>query len=99
MARPSLPGLRHPHHTRNQGRNDTPTTRPTIFWQWVGWPGKMPCIRPIQEARKVMRDTSHIGEICRTQVIAARTLLGKAVLVPLGDHRRYDLGIDEDEKF
>lgn len=41
-----------------------------------------------------MRNTSHLGEISRTQIIAALTLQGKTVLVPLGDHQRYDLVID-----
>ncbi len=42
-----------------------------------------------------MRNTSHIGEISRTQIIAALTLQGKTVLLPLGDHQRYDLVIEE----
>jgi hypothetical protein len=46
-----------------------------------------------------MRNTSHIGEISRTQVIAALTLHGKAVLLPLSDYLRYDLVIDEGGKF
>jgi hypothetical protein len=45
-----------------------------------------------------MRDTSHIGEISRTQIIAALTLVGKKLLLPLGDFQRYDLGIDEGGK-
>ncbi len=46
-----------------------------------------------------MRNTSHIGEISRTQIIAALTLQGKSVLAPLGDFQRYDLVIDEEGKF
>jgi len=42
-----------------------------------------------------MRNTSHVGEISRTQIIAALTLQGKSLLLPLGDHQRYDLAIDE----
>jgi hypothetical protein len=45
-----------------------------------------------------MRNTSHIGEISRTQIIAALTLQGKTVLLPLDDHQRYDLVIDDGEK-
>lgn len=41
-----------------------------------------------------MRNTSHVGEVSRTQVIAALTLQGKTLLGPLGDFQRYDLGID-----
>jgi hypothetical protein len=41
-----------------------------------------------------MRDTSLTGEVCRTQIIAALTLLGRTVLTPMGDFQRYDLGID-----
>jgi hypothetical protein len=44
-----------------------------------------------------MRDTSQVGEICRTQVIAALTLQGKRILVPLGDYQRYDLVIEEED--
>lgn len=46
-----------------------------------------------------MRNTSHIGEISRTQIIAALTLQGKTVLLPMGDHQRYDLVIDEGGTF
>ncbi len=41
-----------------------------------------------------MRNTSLTGEVCRTQIIAALTLQGRTVLVPMGDFQRYDLGID-----
>jgi hypothetical protein len=44
-----------------------------------------------------MRDTSQVGEICRTQLIAALTLQGKTILVPLGEHQRYDLVIEEED--
>jgi hypothetical protein len=46
-----------------------------------------------------MRNTSHTGEISRTQIIAALTLHGKTVLLPLGDYLRYDLVIDDGGKF
>lgn len=46
-----------------------------------------------------MRNTSHIGEISRTQIIAALTLQGKTLLAPLGDFQRYDLVIDDGDKF
>jgi hypothetical protein len=46
-----------------------------------------------------MRNTSLTGEVCRTQVIAALTLQGKTVLVPLGDFQRYDLVIDDGGHF
>jgi hypothetical protein len=42
-----------------------------------------------------MRDTSHVGEVSHTQVMAALVLAGRRVLVPLGDHLRYDLVIDD----
>jgi hypothetical protein len=42
-----------------------------------------------------MRNTSLTGEVSRTQVIAALTLQGKRVLVPLADFQRYDLAIDD----
>lgn len=42
-----------------------------------------------------MRNTSHIGEISRTQIIAALTLQGKTILLPLSDHQRYDLVIED----
>jgi hypothetical protein len=41
-----------------------------------------------------MRNTSLAGEVCRTQIIAALTLQGRTVLLPMGDFQRYDLGID-----
>jgi hypothetical protein len=41
-----------------------------------------------------MRNTSLTGEVCRTQIIAALTLQGRKVLLPMGDFQRYDLGID-----
>jgi hypothetical protein len=46
-----------------------------------------------------MRNTSQTGEVCRTQIIAALTLQGKTVLLPLGDFQRYDLVIDERGRF
>ena len=42
-----------------------------------------------------MRNTSQIGEISRTQIIAALTLQGKTILLPLSDNQRYDLVIDD----
>jgi hypothetical protein len=46
-----------------------------------------------------MRNTSHLGEISRTQIIAALDRQGKGILVPLGDHYRYDLVIDDNGRF
>src|SRR5690242_403337 len=46
-----------------------------------------------------MRNTSQIGEISRTQIIAALTLQGKKIWLPLGDHHRSDLVIEEDGTF
>jgi hypothetical protein len=46
-----------------------------------------------------MRNTSLTGEVCRTQIIAAVTLQGKTVLLPLGDFQRYDLVIEEAGRF
>jgi hypothetical protein len=46
-----------------------------------------------------MRNTSLIGEICRTQIMAALAKQGRSVLVPLGDHFRYDLVIDDGDRF
>ena len=46
-----------------------------------------------------MRNTSQIGEISRTQIIAALVLQGKTVLLPVGDHQRYDLVVEEDGRF
>jgi hypothetical protein len=42
-----------------------------------------------------MRNTSLTGEVCRTQVIAALTLQGRMLVLPMGDFQRYDLGIDD----
>ncbi len=42
-----------------------------------------------------MRNTSLTGEVCRTQIIAALTMQGRALLLPMGDFQRYDLGIDD----
>jgi hypothetical protein len=46
-----------------------------------------------------MRETSNIGETSRWQVIAALTRRGKQLLLPIGDHLRYDLVIDEGGTF
>ncbi|MCI0704490.1 MAG: group I intron-associated PD-(D/E)XK endonuclease [Planctomycetia bacterium] len=46
-----------------------------------------------------MRNTSLSGEVCRAQIIAALTLQGKTVLLPLGDFQRYDLVIDDGGRF
>jgi len=46
-----------------------------------------------------MRNTSHIGEISRTQIIAALTRRRKRLLAPLADHLRYDLVIDDEGTF
>ena len=46
-----------------------------------------------------MRNTSQIGEISRTQIIAALALQGKKIWLPLGDHQRYDLAIEENGTF
>jgi hypothetical protein len=43
-----------------------------------------------------MRDTSGIGEVSRWQIIAALTRRGKHLLLPVGDHLRYDLAIDDE---
>jgi hypothetical protein len=43
-----------------------------------------------------MRDTSSIGEVSRWQIIAALTRRGKQLLLPIGDHLRYDLAIDDE---
>jgi hypothetical protein len=50
-------------------------------------------------SRSILRNTSHVGEICRTQLIAAITLRGKTILLPLGDHQRYDFVIEEEGTF
>jgi PD-(D/E)XK endonuclease len=49
--------------------------------------------------RNAMRNTSHTGEVCRTQLIALLTRKGKTVLLPLGDHLRYDLVVDDGGTF
>ena len=46
-----------------------------------------------------MRNTSLIGEVSRSQVMAALARRGKHVLVPLGDFQRYDFVFEEDGKF
>src|SRR5436190_12482900 len=46
-----------------------------------------------------MRNTSLTGEVCRTQIIAALTLQGKTVLLPLGDFQRYDLVVEDGGRF
>ena len=46
-----------------------------------------------------MRNTSHTGEVSRTQVIAALTLHGKIVLLPLSDYQKYDLVVDDGGRF
>jgi hypothetical protein len=46
-----------------------------------------------------MRNTSLTGEVSRTQIIAALTFQGKTVLVPLGDHQRYDLVVEDGGRF
>ena len=46
-----------------------------------------------------MRNTSQSGEVCRAQIIAALTLQGKTVLLPLGDFQRYDLVVDDGGRF
>ncbi|MBI1916577.1 MAG: hypothetical protein HYS12_17855 [Planctomycetes bacterium] len=44
-----------------------------------------------------MRNTSLVGEVSRTQVMAALALRGKRILVPLGDFQRYDLVFEEED--
>ena len=44
-----------------------------------------------------MRNTSKIGEVSTSQVLAALVLMGKQVLEPFGDSARYDLVIEEDD--
>ncbi len=46
-----------------------------------------------------MRDTSHVGEISRWQIVAALTRRRKQLLAPMGDHLRYDLVIDDGGTF
>jgi hypothetical protein len=43
-----------------------------------------------------MRDTSGVGEVSRWQIIAALSRRGKQLLLPVGDHLRYDLAIDDE---
>lgn len=43
-----------------------------------------------------MRDTSCAGETSRLQIMAALSRRGKQLLLPIGDHFRNDLAIDED---
>lgn len=43
-----------------------------------------------------MRNTSTVGEISTSQVIAALVLIGKRLLLPFGDSHRYDLAIEEE---
>jgi hypothetical protein len=43
-----------------------------------------------------MRNTSQIGETSRGQLISALLRRGKQVLLPIGDHLRYDLAIDDE---
>ena len=44
-----------------------------------------------------MRDTSKVGNISTAQVLAALIRMGKFVLLPFGEGRRYDLAIEEDD--
>jgi hypothetical protein len=44
-----------------------------------------------------MRSTSKVGEISTAQVLAALVRSGKSVLLPFGDHKRYDLVIEEQD--
>jgi hypothetical protein len=44
-----------------------------------------------------MRDTSKAGQISVAEVIRALVKLGKYVLLPFGDYKRYDLVIEEDD--
>jgi hypothetical protein len=43
-----------------------------------------------------MRNTSGVGEVSRWQIIAALTRRGRQLLLPVGDHHRYDLAIDDE---
>lgn len=43
-----------------------------------------------------MRNTSIVGEASRWQIIAALTRRGKQLLLPVGDHSRYDFVIDDE---
>jgi hypothetical protein len=47
--------------------------------------------------RIAMRNTSNVGEASRWQIIAALARRGKQLLLPVGDHLRYDLAIDEED--
>ncbi|HYZ17706.1 MAG TPA: group I intron-associated PD-(D/E)XK endonuclease [Candidatus Acidoferrum sp.] len=53
--------------------------------------GNRPATRP--------RNTKHIGDVSEMIVAAALTLAGYDVLKPLGESVRYDLVIDDGEKF
>jgi hypothetical protein len=44
----------------------------------------------------IMRNTSDVGEASRWQIIAALARRGKQLLLPVGDHLRYDLAIDDE---
>ncbi len=46
-----------------------------------------------------MRNTSLVGEISRSQVMAALALQGKHILIPLGDFQRYDFVFEEEGRF
>lgn len=46
-----------------------------------------------------MRETSHIGEVGRWQIISVLARQRKHLLLPIGDHLRYDLVIDEGGTF
>ena len=46
-----------------------------------------------------MRNTSKIGNVTTAKVLAALMENGKTVLVPFGDGLRYDLLIDEGDRF
>jgi hypothetical protein len=43
-----------------------------------------------------LRDTSGVGEISRLQIISVLARRGKQILLPIGDHLRYDLVIDDE---
>lgn len=44
-----------------------------------------------------MRNTSQVGQVTVAQVIRTLTQQGKYVLLPFGDHRRYDLVFEDEE--
>jgi hypothetical protein len=44
-----------------------------------------------------MRNTSKVGEISIAQVTAAVVRAGKSILLPFGDHKRYDLVVEEND--